>query len=214
MPPSVAEGLPEFDREEWKKLFKPVPGRRGRLLLRPNAPAERVFFLEKGWARLYVPDEREEGLTVGVVGPGELFGEAALLGRKAYGQYAELLTPGEVYAAPAERLLRFAARRPAVAGLLARLLAERLGALETWIAEVLPRGMRRRVYRVLLELMREGELGYEVHLSHRAIGYLVGSARETVTRVLDDLARRGVVELGRHRIVIKDPEALEGELEE
>ncbi len=213
MAPRVFEGLSEAAREAVLELFQPRRARRGRVLFRPGDGAEHVFYLEDGWVRLYGLDEKEGEITLAVVGPGELFGEAALSGGGTYGAYAEVMSPGALFVAPGRALLELAAREAEVSELLVRLLAERIGRLADRMRELRYREVRPRLLRMLLNLMREGEWGLEVALSHRDLAHLIGSTRETVTKILGELAQEGLVELGYRKVVVRDPEGLAARLE-
>ena len=212
MAPRVLEALPEPVQKQALELFQPRRARRGRVLFRPEDAAEHVFYLEDGWVRLYDLDGEGE-VTLGVVGPEGLFGEAALLGEGVYGAYAEVMSPGAVFVAPGRALLDLAAREAEVAELLVRLLAERLARFAQWMKELRYQGVRPRLFRLLLDLMQEGEDGLEVALSHRDLAHLIGSTRETVTKILGELARAGVVELAYRKVIVRDPAALAARLE-
>lgn len=56
--------------------------------------------------------------------------------------------------------------------------------------------------------MREGEEGYEITLSHQDLAHLAASTRETVTKVLGELALEETIELGYRRILVLRPEDL------
>ena len=53
-----------------------------------------------------------------------------------------------------------------------------------------------------------GDSGATIRLTHEQLADLVGTSRETATKVLGDLADRGLVSLRRGRIVVRDPAAL------
>ena len=213
MAPRVLEGLPESVQEAVRELFQPRRARRGRVLFRPDDSAEHVFYLEDGWVRLYGLDAKEGEITLAVVGPGELFGEAALTGDATYGTYAEVMSPGALFVAPGRPMMELAAREPEVAELLVRLLAERIGRLESRMKELRYQEVRPRLVRMLLNLMREGERGLEVALSHRDLAHLIGSTRETVTKILGELALAELVELGYRKVIVRDPEGLLAQLD-
>jgi len=99
MAPGIVEGIEGPAREMLEELFKPRRARRGRVLFRPGDRAEHVYYLEDGWVRIYTPADGEGEITLAVVGPGEIFGEAALHGDREYGVYAEVMSPGALYLA-------------------------------------------------------------------------------------------------------------------
>jgi len=208
MTPAIVEGIEGPAREQLSELFKPRKLRRGRMVFRPGDRAEYVYYLEDGWVRLHVPGPGESEVTLAVVGPGELFGEAALHGDHAFGAYAEAMSAGTVYAAPGPALLQVAGRYPEVGALVVRLLTERLWRLQNWMKELRYQEVRPRLVRMLLNLMREGEQGLEVALSHQDLAHLIGSTRETVTKILGELALKNLVELGYRKVIVRDPEGL------
>jgi len=209
MAPGLVAAVSEGAGETLARLFEPRRVRRGKVLYRPDAPAEEVFWLELGWVRLYRLDEEGEEVTIGVVGPGELFGEAALLPGREYGHYAEVMVPGALYAAAGWKLMKMAERSPEVGELLARLLAERLWRAQKRLLDRRYRAVEERLAALLLTLAREGEEGLEVRLFQKDLALLVGAGRETVSRLLARLAERGLLELGYGKVVLKDPAGLE-----
>lgn len=58
------------------------------------------------------------------------------------------------------------------------------------------------------------ERGDIVGVSHQEIGEQVGAFRETTTRILNDFRARGLIDLHRLRIRIRDPEGLRRVTEE
>ncbi len=208
MVPRLAQALPEPAREAVAALFARRRARRGRVLFYPDDEAREVYYLEDGWVRLFTLTEKDEELTLAVVGPGELFGEAALLPDTRYGVFAEVMNPGHLFAASGEALKKLGAQYPEVYALLVRLLTERLWRVQARMKELRYKEVRPRLVRMLLALMREGERGLEVALSHQDLAHLIGSTRETVTKILGELAIQEILELGYRKVVVRDPEAL------
>jgi len=95
-----------------------------------------------------------------------------------------------------------------VGALVVRLLTERLWRVQNWMKELRYQEVRPRLVRMLLNLMREGERGLEVALSHQDLAHLIGSTRETVTKILGELASAGLLELGYRKVIVRDPERL------
>ena len=63
--------------------------------------------------------------------------------------------------------------------------------------------------RVVHRVAELGELyGGEIPLAQEQLAELAGTSRATANRVLRDLERRGVVELHRGTVVIREPEQL------
>lgn len=208
MVPGFAKALPDPARGEVEALFARRRARRGRVLFYPDDEAREVYYLEDGWVRLFALTERDDELTLAVVGPGELFGEAALLPKSRYGVFAEVMNPGQLYVASGAALLGLGAKHPEVYELLVKLLTERLWRVQARMKELRYKEVRPRLVRMLLALMREGDRGMEVALSHQDLAHLIGSTRETVTKILGELALKEILELGYRKVIVRDPEAL------
>jgi CRP-like cAMP-binding protein len=53
-----------------------------------------------------------------------------------------------------------------------------------------------------------------VAITHQELGDMIGALRETVTTKLDEFQDHGLVELGRGKITVRDPNGLREVLEE
>ena len=69
------------------------------------------------------------------------------------------------------------------------------------------RRMDTRVASLLLERSRRGEA--RVRITHQEIADELGSSREVVSRILEDLQARGQIRLSRGSVEIIEPELLE-----
>ena len=178
----------------------------GEVILFPGEP-EGLYRVASGLVRIQTVDGRRSGLTLRYVKPGGWFGEEALTGVvREY--FAEALTDTEVEVrAPAA--LDEAARAE-----LTVHLAASLGRLYRSLHRLSGMPLRARVAAELLDLSGsalatpdDGGLPI-VRITHDDLAAAVGSVRETVTKVVGELARMGAVEAGYGRIRLKDEELL------
>jgi len=186
--------------------------RRFTVLYSAGNPADSIFFLESGLTKIVKrgPENKEVLLTL--VRPGEIFGEdALLLGGKRH-SCAEVLQEGAIAVIPKDLFGRFCSQKPEIWRLLAELLAKREQDLEQKIELLLMRDVEQRILLYLADLAEavgtSQEGGHVVHFSQGEIASLVGATRETTSSTLNALARRGLVTLGRRRMVVADPNAL------
>jgi len=188
------------------------PSRRfahGQAVVRQGEMSACLFLVRAGAIRLaaLVPTGRE--VIVGVLGPGDLFGEAALLGRPSPVE-ARAVGRAEVEALPVAALRA----NPATAVELLRLTASRLHRTASALEEALAHDVPTRLSRRLCELARRhgvpdgaGVL-LPLPLTQEDLGRMVGASRESVNRSLAALASRGLVRTEGRRYVIPDLEAL------
>jgi len=182
----------------------------GEVILYPGVPApgEPVYRVVSGLVRIQHVDEEGNALTLRFVRPGEYFGEEALAGLER-GHFAEALTESEVEAIPADELLGDEART-LVAGLVSALAQgyERIRRLVT-------QRLKNRIAAALLELkdtalaQTDAEGRPVIRLTHDDLAAAVGSVRETVTKVVGELAREGYIKSGYGKITLTDLKGLE-----
>jgi CRP/FNR family transcriptional regulator, cyclic AMP receptor protein len=186
----------------------------GELLHAPQRPIEVLYILKIGRVRLFRLSVDGRALTTGIVSPGTIFGERALLGHCMYDSFAQALDEVvvcEINQADARRLLLSDAR---IAARIAEILGQRLLSMERRLTDAVFKSVRQRVARALATVAREqrlyvvGSRALVVPLTHEEVAALVGTSRETATKVLGDLADQGLIRLGRGRIVILNVTAL------
>ncbi|MBL8175131.1 MAG: Crp/Fnr family transcriptional regulator [Bryobacterales bacterium] len=187
--------------------------RRFTILYSAGSAADSVFFLESGIVKIIKrgPENKEVLLTL--VKAGEIFGEDALLVGGPRQASAEVLQEGSVFIIPKDLFGRFCNSKPEVWRMLAELLAKREQGLEQKIELLLMRDVEQRILLYLADLaevmgVEEEEGGHSVQFSQGEIASLVGATRETTSSTLNNLARRGLVSLGRRKMIIANPTTL------
>lgn len=209
MSPDFIAQLPPEARAEAERVFHSFTTRRNQYIYYPEDPAKTLYYLLEGWVRLFQLGAQEEEITLTVVEAGDIFGEGALLPGQQYGVFAETLTDCTLLSASQEDLLRLTSRFPEVQNALVLLLSHRLRKTEERLRDLRFKEVLPRLAKALLAAMRPGQEGLEVTLSHQDLAHLAGSTRETVTKVLGELAMNESIELGYRRILILRPEALQ-----
>lgn len=187
--------------------------RRFTVLYSSDAPADTVFFLESGLVKIVKRSDEEREVLLALIRPGEIFGEDALLECGSRAAAAEVLQEASVVIIPKDIFRRFCTERSQVWRLLAELLARREQDLQYKIELLLMRDVEQRILLYLAELaevvgipMEDG--GVSVQFSQGEIASLVGATRETTSSILNSLARRHLVTLGRRRMTVSAPQTL------
>ncbi len=106
------------------------------LIVRAESPARSVYVVGSGYVRVYFLAETGEETSLALLGPGQVFGIAALLGFPTCRVFAEALTAIELWELPVERLRRALPEDTAVLGLLVGALGRRLAAAEALLRDV------------------------------------------------------------------------------
>ncbi len=94
---------------------------------------------------------------------------------------------------------------PRISVRVAEFLGSRVADLERRLGDTVLRSAPARIAATLARLGRDGGA---IRLTHSQLADLVGTSRETTTKVLGDLADRDMVSLRRGRILVRSAEAL------
>lgn len=169
--------------------------------------------LLRGRVRLYKSAEGRE-ITLGMVGAGEMFGEAAFTAGRQ-GSYAQAVEPSEVALMSHETFCSLVRDRPEVGLKAMKLLGERLSFCENRMADIGLKEIPARLASLILHLCEsEGIVtveGYRIptRYTHQELGAMIGSKRVSTTRALGKLQEIGAVELKHRHIYVRDVKTLE-----
>jgi len=211
----VFEALPEGELEELAQLALDVSYERGEALREPQEDEQKLYVLKEGRVQLYVtlPDEGE--VTLSVVEGGSVFGEIAFAGEEVEEVHARALVPSLVCTLKTEVVEGLIERNPGVGLAMVRMLSKRLRQAEVRLAELAHKGIPARLASLILRLSategimsREG-VRIDTRYTHRQLGTMIGSNRESVTRAMSELREKEAIEVVNRRIYLRDHEALE-----
>ncbi|GAA3510588.1 Crp/Fnr family transcriptional regulator [Aeromicrobium panaciterrae] len=212
---ALLASLPEVEREQLLARTRRRGYARNEVLVREGDPSDSLHLVEQGRLAIRVDTAAGDTALLNVIGPGDWFGELSLLGNGNPTRTATVvaLEPATTRALTTSAFADLRQRYPASGELLLSLLSSRVEELSIRLVETMYDNLDRRVHRRLLDLVRvygDGDPGHPVTvpLTQEQLAGLVGGTRPSVNEVLQRLARRGVVELGRGRIVVHQPSSL------
>lgn len=188
----------------------------GELIYSPHSPIEALFILKRGRVRIFRVSSEGRALTTALLMPGTIFGEMTLVGQFMHDNFAEALDEVTVCIMSRDAVHRFILANPRVAARLTEILGRRLAELERRLTDSVFKNVPQRVAGTLCRLATDKprrmlRSGAYVALTHEQLAALVGTSRETTTKVLDEFAERGLVKIGRGRITLLDPDAIAAE---
>ncbi len=179
----------------------------------PSDHADGVYFLAEGRIQLssYTPDGKQA--VLGYIEPGELFGELALVDAGVREEHAEAVVKSTVIWVPTADLQGVMEQSPRLSFGVTRLMGFRRRRIERRLKSLLFRSSRDRLIHLLCELVEQYEQPAQgssvvLPLSHLDLANLIGSTRETVTMLLGELQLAGILDIGRRRVLLKDPRRL------
>ncbi|KAM3100007.1 Crp/Fnr family transcriptional regulator [Phormidesmis sp. 146-35] len=207
------EGLPEAVVEKAISHVVTRSHPANQVILLENDWGSSVYFILNGWVKIRTYNLDGKEVTLNILGKGELFGEMAPLDEVPRSTDVITLAPTTIGNMPAQDFVQLLSSEPQAGIRLAQLMARRLRQVNRRL-RLRESDSTSRVADILLFLAdgqgKRGPNGTEIpNLPHRELSSLSGLARETVTRVLSKLEKKGLIVRDRDTLCIPDPHALE-----
>ena len=208
---ALFKGLPERDFEALAAHTHEQPMRAGEVLLRRDDPDTSMLAIMAGEVHIVLPGAGGRDQVIKVLRTGEVFGEIALLdgGPRTADAIAE--TNGRLLVVGRRDLLRLLKNDNELALRIIALLCGRLRSTDRLLEMMLFHDTSARLAAVILDLSRTRP-GRRVDITQRALGEIVGAARETVNKRLREWEEEGAISLEPGRITVVDPTSLERRL--
>jgi len=147
--------------------------------------------------------------------PGEMFGEDGLLESAVYEDYAQAMDENvQVLAIDTDTLKKFLCENPSLSIRLSTRIGSKLKAAQKRIENFVFKSARSRIIDFIKELaQKQGKsIGYEIlikdFLTHNEIASLIGTSRQTVTIVLNELKKTNQIHIDRRNVLVRDIENL------
>lgn len=186
---------------------------RDEVVFHRDDPADTLHLIHKGRFAVRVTTPLGDSAMLAVLGPGDSFGELALVTDQQRSATVAALEPGETRAIHKLDFARLRRERPAIADVMIGVLGAQVDRLTEHLVEALYVPADRRLLRRLAELAEvygvDGDGGQAtVPLTQESLAEIAGTSRATVNKVLRQEERRGTVALARGRTIVRDREAL------
>lgn len=192
----------------------PLTFRQHEPILYQGDSGEMLYLVQSGRVRIYVLREEGQEISVKLMGPGEVFGELALIDDLPRSANAVAMEDTVVLTLPRSAYLHHLRRCPQLALNFMRTLSRRLRYTTTQAGSLAFLDVYRRVARKLLELAEEhgvveGEgVRIAVHLTQQELATMVGATRESTNKTLAAFRRQGFIRMRKGQIIIVNAEAL------
>jgi CRP/FNR family transcriptional regulator, cyclic AMP receptor protein len=204
-------GVPEADARRLLSIARRRTFGRGEIVFHEGDPADALHFIHRGRFAIRRRTTLGDDALLAIFGPGDAFGELALVSAAPRSATAYALEASETLCVARSSFDELRARHAAVDRTLVALLANELTRMNELLTEAYYVSADKRVLRRVLELARayaadEGETA--IPLTQEQVAALAGTSRATVNAVLSAERGRGLVALRRGAIIVRDRDAL------
>ncbi len=211
---SYFSGLTTPELEPIRQLVFEKSAQRDDLILLEGQPAQALYFVVAGVVKMFKSSAQGKEQVVGLIRPGESFNDVPIFDGRPNPASAMALGPVDLYGISKDGIDSILRQHPKVAADVVAILAGKLRELMSLVEDLSFRHVTARLARLLLEYVEDrgkpglGEAGIKQRLTQQEMAAMIGTAREVVGRSLKALEEEGAIRMERHRIVIRDREAL------
>jgi CRP/FNR family cyclic AMP-dependent transcriptional regulator len=190
-----------------------VGGRKARLkanqvLFSQGSPADAVFYLQTGQAKLTVVSKTGKQATIALLSAGEFVGEQSIAA--VHGLHlasATTVTPCTVLKIPRQEMLRVLHEEHAFADLFLTFMLARSMRTQADLVDQLFNNSEKRLARILLLMAQFGKSGEQEllipQITHQSLADMIGTTRSRVSFFMNRFRKMGLIEYNGRILVHK-----------
>jgi len=173
-------------------------------------PADYFYVLISGRAKLMQTNPAGQQVNLRTINEWQMFGALGAVREGAtYPASAQALEHSTALAVKSDTLRDLMKTRPYLSFDLMRLMTGYIQEMQERYRELATEKVERRIARALLRLATQmgtkKKGGIELSFTRQDLAEMSGTTLFTVSRVMSEWERRGLVEAGRERVLIRDP---------
>ena len=188
---------------------------RGSVLFAEDEPARGVYILRTGRAAVSISSSEGRIVILRLARPGDVLGLNAALRSSTHDATVKMLEPSRVDFIPRANLMGLVENSEAGALAVMKLLSRELVELTERVRSLLlPQTARARLAQLLLHWSNDPQGNtsrprvINKLFTHEEVAQMIGSSRETVTRLLTNLSQCQIIHVTSDSILIRDRAAL------
>jgi CRP-like cAMP-binding protein len=191
-----------FDAEDFLRLpnvsRRVVAYRAGTAIFAQGSPSDAVLYIRQGSVKLSVVSQNGKEAVVGVLGPGDFFGEGALAGQPVRLGTATAMTASRILVVPKRQMIRLLHEEHALSDRFIAHMLARNTRLEEDLVDQLFNASEKRLARTLLLLARYGKPdGPRLvlpRISQEVLAEMVGTTRSRVNFFMNKFRKLGFID--------------------
>ena len=197
--------------KEYRQTHQFRDYKKGEFIYFSDDPASSIYLVTEGKVKLLYYTEEGDEVVKSVLARGEVFGELALLGEDTRQDCAQVVTDKTTVCKLTLDEMQQLMKDDVSFGLkIFKLIGLRINKLERKIDSLVFKDVRTRIIEFIREyVMEKGENNgpeYKIDnfLTHKDIANLVGTTRQTVTTLLNEMRSEGLIDFSRRTIFVPD----------
>jgi CRP/FNR family transcriptional regulator len=189
--------------------------RKAETIFHQGDPGDALFIVASGSVKVVLPsDEGPESAIVAVLGPGEFFGELAILDGAPHSATIVAIEPTETLVLQRDAFFGLIDSDPELRRALLASLAGAIRRLTGHVEDLhfldLPARLASRILRLAAEepAAPNREVRIPWPYTQSEVAGMIGGSRQSVNRLLADLADEGIVRIEKEELIVSDIDRL------
>jgi CRP-like cAMP-binding protein len=185
--------------------------KRGATLFSKGDPGNSLYAVISGTVKMSISSPDGRNAILNIIGPGEIFGEIALLDGRERSADAIANSNCELFVIDRREFIPFVKGQPTLAMKFIELLCERLRWTSDQVEQIILQNLPGRLASALLRLsekQKSAPQGRTIAITQQEISEMVGMTRESINKQLRAWAAREWVRLEHGAIVVLNAEML------
>ena len=204
----IFSDLSEEDLQMMSEIILVRKYRKNMIIFMEGEPGDGLYFIKQGRVKIYKTTEDGREQILHFLQNGDVFAEVVLFDGGPFPATAEVLEDSTIGIIRNQDIDRFIKNYPDIAVRLLKMMSKKLRQAQMQIRDLALKDTYGRIVGMLYKLSKEyGEqceagTRITIPLSRQELANLIGTSRETVTRLLGDLKKSKIIELDKQEIVI------------
>lgn len=171
---------------------------------------EAVFFIQSGAVKTFKVDKNGNEQIMNILHEGEMFPHIGLFDESPYPATAEVIQKAELLLIPINDFENLMLSHPQIAVKMMKIMSQKISTLTQRIQTLISQDILHRVVFSLIRLALESgkqnrnKVFIDIPITNRDFANMIGSTRETVNRVLNQLKKENLIDFNRNGILIND----------
>jgi len=176
--------------------------RKDAVVYRQASAADDVFYIQNGKIKIVVTSKQGKAAVVGILGPGEFFGEGCLIGQPLRLATAKAMTESAIMRIRKAEMVRVLHEEPKFGELFIAHLLTRNSRVEEDLVDQLFSSSEKRLARTLLLLANFGKEGepqpVAMPISQETLAEIIGTTRSRVSVFMNKFRKLGFISYNGH----------------
>ncbi len=189
--------------------------KKGSVIFMEGDKGEASYYIKSGKIKIYKSSRDGKELILNIYGKNDVFAEVTIFNDVNYPATAEVLEDSVVGIIMNNDLEKLIATNSDLGLSLIKVLSKRLYNAQRKLKQIALNDTYSRTAETLIRLSKASQhsdnrdMELKVDLTRQELANMIGTARETVSRVLSQFKKEGLIELSGKKVLIKDISKLE-----